>query len=78
MALVVNFIGVALGPYCVGLLSDSFIAAGADSGEALRYAMQLSLIITVISIVFLCLATRHIVADEDSLLDRARALGEEV
>jgi MFS family permease len=76
--LVMNFMGVALGPYCVGLLSDSLTVAGTDSGEALRYSMQWGLVISGISIVFLLLATKHVVADEDSLLDRARALGEDV
>ena len=76
--LVMNFMGVALGPYCVGLLSDSLTVAGTDSGEALRYSMQWGLVISGISIVFLLLATKHVVADEDSLLDRARTLGEDV
>ena len=78
LILFMNFIGVALGPYCVGLLSDSLTAAGTDSGEALRYSMQLALIISGISIVFLLLAVKHIVSDEDSLLARARALGEDI
>jgi len=78
LILFMNFVGVALGPYSVGLLSDSFTAAGTDSGEALRYSMQLSLIISGLSIVFLLLAVKHLVADEDSLLDRARALGEAI
>ena len=76
--LVMNFVGFALGPYSVGLLSDNFTVAGTDSGEALRLSMRLSLIIAGVGIVFLLLAIKHIVADEDSRLERARAFGEDV
>ena len=54
------------------------MAAGTDGGEALRYSMLLSFIIMGISIVFLMLAIKHIIADENSLLVRARALGEDI
>ena len=73
-----NFMGIALGPYCVGLISDSLVGTGASGGDALRYAMLLSLIVAGISIVFLVLAVKHTVADENSLLERARALGEDI
>ena len=76
--LVMNFLGIALGPYCVGLLSDYLTVSGSDTGEALRYSMQLSLIIWAVSIMFLMLAIKHVAADENSLLERARALGENV
>ena len=72
------YLGIALGPYSVGLLSDSLTAVGNDSSEALRYSMLLSLIISGVSMAFLLLATKHVVADEDSRLERARALGEDV
>ena len=78
LILVMNFLGVALGPYCVGLVSDVLMVAGAESGESLRHAMQLSLIVGGVGIVFLALAVKHVAADENSLLERARALGEDV
>ena len=78
LILAMSFLGIALGPYCVGLFSDAFVETGADSGDALRYAMQLSLIVAVVALGFLILAVKHVVADENSLLERARALGEEV
>lgn len=76
--MVMNFLGFALGPYSVGLLSDSLTLAGTDSGEALRLSMLLPLIVGCVSMIFLLLAIKHIVADEDSRLARARAFGEDV
>lgn len=76
--MVMHFLGISLGPYCVGLLSDSLTAAGTEAGHALRYSMQFSLIVACISILALILALKHIIADEDSILDRARALGEDI
>ena len=73
-----TFMGFALGPYAVGLFSDAFVASGVSSGEALRQGLLVGLIPQVFSIVFLLLAIKHIVADEDSRLDRARALGEAI
>ena len=73
-----NFMGFALGPYVVGLLSDVFTASGMASSEALRQAMFLGLAPHIVAIGFLLLAIKHIVADEDSRLDRARALGEKI
>lgn len=78
LILFMNFIGIALGPYCVGLLSDSLMVTGTTGGEALRQSMLLSLVIAGVGIVFLSLATKHIIADENSLLERARGWGENV
>lgn len=76
--MITSFMGAAMGPYCVGLLSDSLTAAGAENSEALHYSMFLSLVIMGVSIAFLLLAIKHLPADEDSRLTRARALGEDV
>ncbi len=76
--MVMNFLGIALGPYCVGLLSDSFMASGMMGGEAIQIAMLISGLASIASLIFLALAIKHQPADEDSLLDRARALGEKI
>ena len=71
------FLGAALGPYCVGLISDGLSTAnGMESGEALRQAMMWGLVPQAIGIVFLLLAIKHLPADENSIVERARALGE--
>jgi len=70
--------GYALGPYAVGLLSDTFVASGAESGEALRHGLLVGLVPQVMGIVCLLMAIKHIVVDEDSRLERARGLGEKI
>ena len=74
--MVMNLMGIALGPYCVGLLSDAIASTGIGDAEALQRALLTSLLVMGVSIVFLLLAIKHIANDEDSRLDRARGLGE--
>jgi MFS family permease len=74
--LTVTFIGLALGPYAIGRLSDYFVAHGATSGDALRDGMLASLSSFLIAAIFLALAGRHVGREERTRLDRARAAGE--
>jgi MFS family permease len=76
--LLLTFIGLALGPYTMGMLSDSFARAGADTGTALRDAMSLGLGMFAVSALALALASRFLPAEEASRLERARAAGEPV
>ncbi|HIG40565.1 MAG TPA: MFS transporter [Gammaproteobacteria bacterium] len=76
--LMVTFIGLALGPYTIGYLSDTFAASGPDSAEALRQAMIWGTSMLGLALVTLYLASRHVAVDESSKLERARALGEPV
>ncbi len=73
-----TFIGLALGPYVIGRLSDVFMADGMNSGDALRTAIAWGLSIFLITLVCLYIAMRHLPADQRSRLDRARRLGESV
>ncbi len=73
-----TFLGLALGPYLLGQISDAYAATGTASGDALRSAMTWGLLAFVVSMVFLAWATRYLPSDEASRLDRARALGEDV
>jgi MFS family permease len=76
--LLLTFIGLALGPYTMGLLSDTFARAGADPGAALRDAMSIGLGMFAVSAVALALAARFLPAEEASRIERARAAGEPV
>ncbi len=76
--LVNTFIGLALGPYFMGQLSDGFRAAGMDDAAALQTAIAAAMGIFVITLVLLTLAWRHLPKDEASRLQRARALGEDI
>ena len=71
-----TIIGLALGPYAMGRLSDMFIAGGADSGAALSQAIAWGQCIFILTAILLALAMRYLPDDEASRLDRARALGE--
>ena len=76
--LAVTFIGLALGPYTVGQISDRLAKAGATGGHALGTAMKWSLLAYGIGLIFLFVSSRFVERDEASRLDRARALGEPV
>jgi len=73
-----TIIGLALGPYLMGRLSDYFIAQGADSGSALTDAIASAQVMFILTAVLLVLAMRYLPADEASRLERAEALGEKV
>lgn len=75
--LTVTFIGLALGPYAIGRVSDAFVAAGYSSADALRSGLMVSLASFVLAAVFLTLAGRHVGREEANRFDRARAAGEE-
>jgi MFS family permease len=66
--LAITFLGLALGPWTVGRLSDLL----GDLPAAMRWA----LVANVASVGFLALALRHLPRDEQSVRERARAAGE--
>ena len=73
-----TFIGLALGPYFMGLLSDLFFASGMNEAEALRTAIAVSLLTFIPALAIMALGHRHLPRDEATRLSRARALGEPV
>ena len=66
--LVITFIGLALGPYMIGQISDGL-------GD-LRHAMRFALIANLLAVFFLWLAGRTVEHDERTVIERARAAGE--
>ncbi len=66
--LFITFIGLALGPYAIGQLSDL-------TGDLAR-ALRLALCVNGVACAFLLLAMRHLARDEATLLERAKAAGE--
>lgn len=73
-----TFVGLALGPYLIGQVSDVYIGAGWGAGDALRQAMLWGLGMLLVSMGFLLPALKHLIPEEDNRLDRARGLGEPV
>ena len=76
--LVNTFIGLALGPYFMGLISDAFNATGMSLADSLRSAIAVSMFTLVPALIFMGLAQRYLAKDEGSRIERARALGEPV
>ncbi|HIF92992.1 MAG: MFS transporter [Myxococcales bacterium] len=74
--MMITFIGLALGPYLIGYVSDFIGASGTESGRALQQAMTYALGMLGIATLFTIAALRFLPGDEASRLDRARAAGE--
>jgi MFS family permease len=74
--MMITFVGLALGPYAMGQVSDRLVAVGTASGDALRYGMLAGLAPLLIAVVCLLLALGTIEEDERTRLERARAAGE--
>ncbi|MEM1232226.1 MAG: MFS transporter, partial [Pseudomonadota bacterium] len=71
-----TFVGLAMGPFVIGQLSDGFARGGADPATALRTAMGGSMVVLLLAIVALVLAMRYLPQEEASRVARAQALGE--
>jgi MFS family permease len=76
--LVNTFIGLALGPYVIGKLSDTLHAGGMSDADALRTAIAVALLTFIPALLFLVLAQKHLPREEANRLQRAQALGETV
>ncbi|MEM7016562.1 MAG: MFS transporter [Pseudomonadota bacterium] len=76
--LVNTFIGLALGPYFMGLLSDGFAAGGMESAESLQAAIACSMLMFIVTLACLTLAWRNLPKDEASRLERAQSYGEKI
>ena len=73
-----TFIGLALGPYVIGQISDMFYASGMDYAGALRAAIAVAILSLLPALYFLVMAQRHLPSDEARRLERAKELGEPV
>jgi MFS family permease len=74
--LVVTFVGLALGPYTIGALSDALAAAGRPPQDALRSAMLAALGMFAVAGTVLAIAGRFLPTEERERMARARAAGE--
>ena len=76
--LMVSMLGLALGPYCVGKLSDIYFINGLSEAEALRNALASGLSVLSITTLALIGACYYLPKEEKTRLERARRLGEEI
>ena len=74
----VTFIGFALGPYFVGVMSDQFFESGLGDGEALRQALMIGIAPQIVGVILMVVATKTFIDDENSVLLRARLYGEKI
>ncbi|MDE2930670.1 MAG: MFS transporter [Chloroflexota bacterium] len=78
LILVGTFIGLALGPYLVGYLSDYYSLKGHDDGFSLQLGLTNVYLIYGVTLTFLTLTWHSLPGDEATRLDRARKLEEPV
>ena len=76
--LTLSMIGLALGPYTLGRISDLYEFQGYTPGDAMQTSMALILLILLIPSVALFMAAKNLKKDEESVTERARALGESI
>jgi len=76
--LTLSMIGLALGPYTLGRISDLYEFQGYAPGDAMQTSMALILLILLIPSVALFMAAKNLKKDEESVTERARALGESI
>lgn len=76
--IVITLLGMALGPYTMGYISDGLLADGATPAESLRGGILWGLCVLGVAAVALIAAALHLPRDDASRLTRARALGEPV
>jgi hypothetical protein len=76
--LTLSMIGLALGPYTLGRLADFFESQALSAGDAMQTAMGLILFILIIPSFTLFMAAKNLKEDEESVIERARALGEDI
>ncbi len=76
--LAMTYVGLAMGPFVMGQVSTRLTASGQDPTVALRNGIQVGLCAYGLSLLFLYLASRSVVEEEGSRVERARAAGEAV
>ena len=74
----VSMLGLALGPYTIGYISDYFFSQGYSDAVSLKYALAWGLSALVITVFALLGACYYLPKEEPTKLERARKLGESI
>ncbi len=69
--LTVNMVGIALAPYILGIISDTFVAQGFNGGAALGRSLLCGLIIPILGFFLILFALYNVEADQKSFAQRA-------
>ena len=76
--LMASIVGLALGPYSIGKLADYFLSIHFSTADSISYSIQIWCLVFIISLISLVLATRFLPSEEQTKVERAVALGEQV
>ena len=76
--LMASIVGLALGPYSIGKLADYFLSIDFSTADSISYSIQIWCLVFIISLISLVLATRFLPSEEQTKVERAVALGEQV
>ena len=74
--LMMTFVGLAMGPYTMGRISDAYSNAGYAPADSLRNGIMIGFASLAIALVFLFFAGRYVEDEEKNRMERARAAGE--
>lgn len=74
--IVITFSGFAMGPYCVGYLSDMFLAQGLDGAQALQHSLTAALVVLPCAFAAIWVAIKSMDQDISMRETRAQRLGE--
>jgi MFS family permease len=76
--LMVSMLGLALGPYTIGKLSDIYYMNGYNEAVSLKYALAWGLTALSITFIALIISCYYLPKEEPTKLERAKALGESI
>jgi len=74
LVLIVNLIGVGLGPLVTGAISDLLIRNYGLAAESLRYAIASAMIVAVISAILWWRASHHHVGERNNVIEQSNVV----
>jgi len=76
--LMLSMLGMALGPYLTGEISDILISQGVNDGDSIRTALALCTCVLVITLGCLMTACKFLPEEEKNKIEIARSYGEPI
>ena len=76
--LMLSMLGMALGPYLTGEVSDILISQGVNDGDSIRTALALCTCVLVITLGCLMTACKFLPEEEKNKIEIARSYGEPI
>lgn len=73
-----TFVGLALGPYAIGQISDIATTSGKSASDGLTTGMTMGLSVYAIAFIMIAIALVYVQRDQANRLEFARSVGEDV